>query len=101
MLGSSSLQSVASGAKKVNGASISGKGSEVINTTSVCDYKYIDVTHNGSSNLAVWGISPKGTYPEDLLINEIGNYTGTVRLPQYIELLVIEADGSWQIIFTK
>ena len=95
------LKSVSSGAKKVSGTSVSGKGDEVINATSVCEYNKIEVSHNGSSNFSVWGIAPKGIFSQDLLINEIGSYSGVVRLPEDFELLVINADGNWQINFKK
>ena len=95
------LKSVSSGAKKISGTSVSGKGDEVINATSVCEYNKIEVSHNGSSNFAVYAIAPKGIFSQDLLINEIGSYSGVVRLPEEFELLVINADGNWQINFKK
>ena len=95
------LQSVSTGAKKVSGTSVSGDGPEVVNATSVCEYTKIQATHNGSSNFTIWAISPKGPYSQDLLVNDIGNYSGTVRLPENFELLQIESDGSWKITFLK
>tara|TARA_B100001564_G_scaffold356679_1_gene371354 strand:+ start:502 stop:1320 length:819 start_codon:yes stop_codon:yes gene_type:complete len=96
-----SLKSVSSGAKKVSGTSKSGKGADVINATSVCEYNKIQISHNGEGYFGVWAISPKSFFPEDLLVNEIGTYSGVVRLPEDFELIVIEADGNWQIDFKK
>ena len=96
-----SLKSVFSGSKKVSGTSISGKGADVINATSACEYNKIQISHNGDGYFGVWGISPKSLFPEDLLVNEVGSYSGVVRLPEDFELIVIEANGSWQIDFKK
>ena len=96
-----SLKSVFSGAKKVSGTSISGKGADVINATSACEYNKIQISHNGDGYFGVWAISPKSLFPEDLLVNEVGTYSGVVRLPEDFELIVIEADGNWQIDFKK
>lgn len=50
-------------------------------------------THNGDGNFAVKGLSANG---QDLLINEIGHYTGIVGLDTP-EFLMITADGGWTI----
>jgi hypothetical protein len=49
-------------------------------------------THNGSSNFAVTSYTADSP---DLLINEIGVYTGQVQLPDGTRLLSISADGVW------
>ena len=51
------------------------------------------VTHDGSSNFAVWAYATRG----DLLINEIGPYTGTVRWMAGPALYEINADGRWTV----
>jgi len=33
------------------------------------------------------------------LVNEVGTYSGVVRLPEDFELIVIEANGNWSIDF--
>jgi hypothetical protein len=96
-----SLKSVSSGAKKVSGTSISGIGADVINATSACEYNKIQISNNGDGYFGVWAISPKSLFPEDLLVNEVGTYSGVVRLPEDFELIVVEADGNWQINFQK
>lgn len=50
-----------------------------------------EVTHTGQSNFAVVEI---GEYGNDLLVNEIGTYAGTVPLAAPC-IIQITADGSW------
>ena len=49
------------------------------------------VTHSGQSNFAIWAYGQN----TDLLVNEIGNYAGTVRLPSGTVILAVSADGAW------
>jgi len=52
-----------------------------------------EISHTGESNFVVqaYGNSRR------LLVNEIGNYSGTVIVPQDTLVLEIVADGRWQI----
>lgn len=50
------------------------------------------LTHDGSGNFAVWSYASGST---DLLVNEIGNYSGEVLLADGTFLLEITATGSW------
>jgi hypothetical protein len=53
------------------------------------------ITHDGSSNFAVWRLSDDGY---DLLINEIGAYEGTVRTGSAaVMIIIVNADGTWQV----
>ena len=52
------------------------------------------ITHSGSSNFAVWSYSDSG---RDLLVNEIGKFSGEIQLPPGMMLLVINADGAWTV----
>lgn len=53
-------------------------------------------THNGSRNFAVKAIPDEGS--EDLLVNEIGAYTGQVLLPTAAKIMFdIDADGAWTL----
>lgn len=54
------------------------------------------LTHSGESNFIVtaYGRSRR------LLVNEIGNYEGTVIVPGDTAVLEIEADGDWQLSMT-
>lgn len=51
------------------------------------------ITHSGRSNFSIWSYG-EGS---DLLVNEIGNYTGQVRWQAGLALIEIGADGSWSI----
>lgn len=55
----------------------------------------IKVSHDGSSNFVITTFDSKGLYSE-LVVNEIGNYQGTVILPSDA-YIVINADGNWSI----
>ncbi|MEX1077679.1 MAG: DUF4190 domain-containing protein [Homoserinimonas sp.] len=52
-----------------------------------------NISHDGSSNFAIW------TYGDgtDLVVNEIGAYTGTTRWTAGPSIVVVSADGSWSI----
>jgi hypothetical protein len=50
----------------------------------------LTLTHDGDSNFAVFAYGST----RDLLVNEIGGYEGTVRLPDALAL-EIQADGNW------
>ncbi|HEU0206561.1 MAG TPA: DUF4190 domain-containing protein [Pseudolysinimonas sp.] len=51
------------------------------------------LTHDGSSNFAVWTYGDQTT----LVVNEIGAYNGTVRWTKGPELVTVTADGTWSI----
>jgi hypothetical protein len=78
------------------GTTATGSGDDVIQlasppfglVTSVIKYK-------GSGNFAVWSYSTSGD--RELLVNEIGNYSGEVQIPSGTYLVAIEADGPWSI----
>jgi hypothetical protein len=52
-----------------------------------------DVSHDGSSNFTVWLYGDS----TDLVVNEIGAYTGTVRWTAGPAVAAITADGNWGI----
>jgi hypothetical protein len=52
-------------------------------------------THNGASNFVVQSI-PTNLGSSDLLVNEIGPYSGAVRFPGSA-IVEINADGDWSI----
>lgn len=54
------------------------------------------ISHTGSSNFAVWAFSSRRV----LLINDIGNYSGTKPLEISTFLLEIHADGAWNMNVT-
>jgi hypothetical protein len=53
------------------------------------------LTHKGSSNFAVTTMTPDGS--GDLLVNEIGNYSGAVPATAGPVLIEFQADGAWTI----
>lgn len=55
--------------------------------------KSTTVTHAGTGNFAIWAYGPS----TDLLVNEIGNYSGEALLADGTFLLEITADGPWTI----
>lgn len=69
-----------------------GRGPAVV-LISHLDGSKMKLTHDGESNWVVmaWGES------RSLLVNEIGSYEGTVRLPQDALVITIEADGNWTL----
>ncbi len=81
-------------ARPWNGSgTLSGKGDDVIlmprDTWGSLDSAKI--THTGTSNFAVKAYSDTS----DLLVNEIGAYSGEVQVPAGTLLFAIDADGGW------
>ena len=79
--------------------SFSGTGSEVVMLDPLGeDVFYAAVTHDGSSNIALWSVDENGQ-DIDLLVNEIGGYEGKVALNfgEDPAALRIDADGAWTI----
>lgn len=86
-------------AEFVEPQSFSGTGSEVVLLEPLGeDVFYAHVTHEGSSNVALWTVDENGQ-DIDLLVNEIGGYEGEVALnfSEDPAALRIEADGAWSI----
>lgn len=79
--------------------SFSGTGSEVVILDPLGeDVFYAHVTHDGSSNVALWSVDENGQ-DIDLLVNDIGGYEGEVALNfgEDPAALRVEADGDWSI----
>jgi hypothetical protein len=55
--------------------------------------KSMTLTHAGDGNFAVWAYGPA----TDLLVNEIGSYSGEVLLPDGTFLFEITANGAWTL----
>lgn len=81
----------------VNGWSANGTGDYVAQGLQVTNYACLSITHNGSSNFTIKSYNnDKGG--SDLLVNEIGNYSGTVLIAESGNYdIEIHADGNWQI----
>jgi hypothetical protein len=54
----------------------------------------VTFTHQGESNFAVWAYGDS----RDLLVNEVGPYTGETLLPTGTLVLTVEADGPWSVV---
>jgi len=79
--------------------SFSGTGAEVVMLESLGDDVFFAaVTHQGSSNIALWSVDENGQ-DLDLLVNDIGNYEGQVALnfSEDPAAIRVEADGDWTI----
>jgi hypothetical protein len=75
-------------------AAVTGTGDDVvILNPATSGLKSTMITHHGSSNFAVIGYGAG----IDLLVNEIGDYSGESLLSDSTFLLEITADGSWSI----
>jgi hypothetical protein len=70
-----------------------GKGADVVLVSPPSSgLVTLDLTHEGESNFAVTSYTADS---HDLLVNEIGQFSGQVLLPDGTLLLQVEADGSW------
>lgn len=56
----------------------------------------LDATHSGDSNFSVIE-ETTDTFNMGLLINEIGSYSGTVPLSAGPSIIIVGADGSWEM----
>jgi len=54
------------------------------------------ITHQGEGNFIVWALNADNE-PTALLVNEIGNYSGTVRWSRNYYGIEVKADGAWSI----
>lgn len=77
---------------------LSGRGSKVPQFTLPEEPAIATITNKGSSNFAVWSLGADGT-EQDLLVNEIGNYSGKVlfNLDSHSAAFKVESNGSWTI----
>jgi hypothetical protein len=78
---------------------LTGTGDDVVGVTGkVSGLVSSVVKHSGTSNFAVIVYGDEG---RDLLINEIGKYSGEVLMPPGLVLISISADGKWSITVPK
>ncbi|GAA2557200.1 TM2 domain-containing membrane protein YozV [Neomicrococcus aestuarii] len=56
----------------------------------------LTATHRGEGNFAVFEENDE-LFNMGLLVNEIGNYSGTVPLSSGPSLIIVQADGSWTL----
>lgn len=78
---------------------LSGTGNavqEVSLPASLTDGVVVSTTHSGQSNLVVWALD-QNLQQSELLVNEIGEYTGETLMAPGARALRVEADGPWTI----
>jgi hypothetical protein len=88
---------------------LSGTGQAVTESFSVDGLAIFEMTHDGSSNFAIWLLDSGGNQVE-LLVNEIGQFAGRKALgftgegiepPPGDYLLEVTADGSWTVAIAQ
>lgn len=75
----------------------SGSGDEIVDLKLTKKTLIVTFTHQGTSNFAVWA-KDKNAENIDLLVNEVGNYSGTTLVypsGKTLKYLEITADGTW------
>lgn len=73
----------------------SGKGDKVVTFDAHGTPSVATFTHKGADNFAV--VSYVGTERDDLLVNTIGAYVGTVYVNAGVDTFEITADGNWTV----
>ncbi len=77
-------------------AALAGKGDDVVVVSpAITGLATATITYKGSANFVVTAYSSSGG--TDLLVNEIGNYSGESAIPDGTFLLQVEADGNWTV----
>ena len=77
-------------------AALTGKGDDVVLVNPpLSGLTTATITHKGSANFVVYAYSTSGGI--DLLVNEIGNYSGESAMPDGTFALEVEADGTWTV----
>jgi hypothetical protein len=72
-----------------------GKGDKVVRLTPASSgLTTVTAAYKGDSNFIVEGYSSSGAGG---LVNEIGNYSGDVLLPDGTFLITVQAEGTWSI----
>ena len=90
------IKPVTSAVKWDAASKFTGKRSNVLWVTGeVGDFFVTRITHRGTSNFIVHAYSLDDT---ELLVNEIGNYTGEQILPVGTILIEVIADGTWTFL---
>lgn len=73
------------------GVSTTGQGDDVL--LYLGDATIADVSHSGERNFVIWSYGSDS----ELLVNDIGSYTGAVRWPAGTALIQVNADGAWSL----
>lgn len=83
-----------SAARAMSSNATNGVGDDVLRWTGKA--VVVRIKHTGTGHVAVWARAADGDYL-DLLVNEIGNYNGTVVVPAGTRLVTVETEGTWSI----
>ena len=79
----------------------SGSGDQIVDIKLTKKSSIVTFTHQGTSNFSVWALD-ENAESIDLLVNEIGSYSGTHLLDlsgNTLKYLEITADGTWTAEF--
>lgn len=77
-----------------SGESYSGDKVVIYEGTSINN---IEITNAGKSNFNIWAMNEDGRF--DLLVNEIGDYSGKVPLKFTSGVFIVSSEGEWSIIW--
>lgn len=83
-----------SAARRLSG-SATGTGDEVLSWGG--SSATATIRHRGESNVIVWSHDPDELWGMNLMVNEIGDYDGTVRVPAGSRIIEVQADGTWSV----
>jgi hypothetical protein len=78
---------------KAQGFTSSGTGTAVMKYSA--GYKFWRIQHTGESNFVIWQHCTNSN--NELIVNEIGNYSGKKSLISGKCVLIVDADGQWSI----
>lgn len=75
-----------------------GKRDKVVSGLVVAAPSYLNITNEGDRNFVIWAHYGDGQYDKELLVNTIGDYSGSVYLqPGREYTLEIKSSGSWSV----
>ena len=96
--GSSSSAPTKPAAARLATMHYSGTGDDVIDVSGITGKAYTKatLTHDGKRNFIVRPLLPDGSDMMSL-VNEIGEYQGTVKWDKRAATLTVRADGAWKI----
>jgi hypothetical protein len=93
------IKPFASARKWTLAKTLTGTGDDVVLVTgTVAGLASSTVKHVGKGNFAVVSYADDG---RDLLVNEIGKYTGEILMPAGLVVIAVSADGKWSFTVPK
>jgi hypothetical protein len=82
-------------ARELAAAGGEGRGGDIVDASRLAG-AVVRLTHDGDSNFVIWIYDDDGERI-DLLVNEIGEYAGTHRVPNDAAWFDVSADGNWTV----